>query len=141
MNKLMIYLIVLAVLGGFNGISAQRVSDEDLYKKAVTLENAVSDMDLHIKKLAIELSLMVDVLKGLPTRMPASEIPINPKGKPVVDIDGFKESMSKVRKKELNAKINDHRDEISERNKTLTRLKNEREEIFNTIRTRVKNMR
>jgi len=120
---------------------AAQVTDEELYKKAVAIEGAIKEMEIHLEKLHIELTLMRDVLKGLPTRLPASEIPMNTKGKPVVVIEKFKESMKKLRHQELQVKIKEHNEEVDEREKTLARLKKERDEIFQIIKMRVRNMR
>jgi hypothetical protein len=120
---------------------AEYLSDEALYKKAVGIEEAVKLMELHLKKLSIELTIMSDVYHGSPTRFPASRIPNNDKGKPVVVIPKFRASMTKFPKRTIKSKMNDHKDEMNERKKTLTRLKKEREEIFRLIQYRVRGMR
>lgn len=134
-------LIILVNLFSAAISRADYVSDEELYRKAVTIEVAVKEMDQRIKQLEIEYALMNDVLKGLPTRIPASEIPLNKKGNPIVKIEKFKDTMRKVRKRELRIKIQEHLDEVKERKKTLARLKKERDHIFHTIKVRVRGMR
>ena len=120
-----------------NGFS-KYVTDEELYKKAFGLEKAVKEVGLRIEKLKIELTLMIDVSKRRTSRIPASQIPLSTRGKPVVDIDKFKENLKKITRRELRVKVRDHEDEIRERKKTLTRLKEDRKEIFRLIRYRVR---
>lgn len=134
------FILALALIFSFS-LFAKQLTDEELYEKAQKLEKEVVDLDGKVKKMNLEVALMNDVVSNRPSRIPAAEIPAGDKGKPIIDIDKFKESMKKLSKTDLKNKIKEKENDAAERGKTLARLKREREEIFRQIKFRVRGMK